>query len=158
MDEAARVLNSRRFVFRHHKARVSRNRFTRAFDDIEGVRCSIAAAAYALYEFMRFATAKDPATGFQDMWAGADHLYVGLAAAVVAAACIVWAFVRRPREIDETTSPGKGVSVGRHRPPRLKRRLLTPLSRATPAQGARFTTETTRTQIQHGVSAALSLR
>lgn len=61
----------------------------------------IAAAAYALYEFMRFATATDPATGFQDMWAGVNHLYVGLAAAVVAAVCIVWAFVRRPHETEE---------------------------------------------------------
>jgi hypothetical protein len=61
----------------------------------------IAGAAYALYEFMRFATAKDPATGFQDVWAGVDHLYVGLAAATAAAVCIVWAFVRRPREMEE---------------------------------------------------------
>ena len=61
----------------------------------------IAGAAYALYEFMRFATATDPATGFQNMWAGANHLYSGLAAAVVAAACIVWAFVRRPHEMEE---------------------------------------------------------
>jgi hypothetical protein len=61
----------------------------------------VAAAAYALYEFMRFATATDPATGFQDMWAGVNHLYVGLAAAVVAAVCIVWAFVRRPHEMEE---------------------------------------------------------
>jgi hypothetical protein len=60
----------------------------------------IAGAAYALYEFMRFATAKDPA-GFQDVWAGVDHLYVGLAAAVAAAVCIVWAFVRRPHEMEE---------------------------------------------------------
>lgn len=69
--------------------------------DIPLWAAGVAAAAYALYEFMRFATAKDPATGFQDMWAGADHLYVGLAAAAVAAACIVCAFVRRPREIEE---------------------------------------------------------
>ena len=61
----------------------------------------IAAAAYALYEFTRFATATDPATGFQDMWAGVAHLYVGLAAAAAATACIVWAFVRRPREVEE---------------------------------------------------------
>ena len=61
----------------------------------------IVAAAYALYEFMRFATATDPATGFQDMWAGVNHLYVGLAAAAVAAVCIVWAFVRRPRVMEE---------------------------------------------------------
>ena len=61
----------------------------------------IAGAAYALYEFMRFATAKDPATGFQDVWAGVNHLYVGLAAAAVAAVCIVWAFVRRPHGMEE---------------------------------------------------------
>ena len=61
----------------------------------------VASAAYALYEFIRFATAKDPVTGFQDMWAGVNHLYVGLAAAAVAAVCIVWAFVRRPREMEE---------------------------------------------------------
>ena len=61
----------------------------------------IAGTAYALYEFMRFATAKDPATGFQDVWAGVGHLYVGLAAAAAAAACIVWAFVRRPRQVEE---------------------------------------------------------
>ena len=35
------------------------------------------------------------------MWAGVNHLYVGLAAAAVAAVCIVWAFVRRPREMEE---------------------------------------------------------
>ena len=69
--------------------------------DIPLWAAGIAAAAYALYEFMRFATARDPATGFQDMWAGVNHLYVGLAAAVVAAVCLVWAFVRRPREIEE---------------------------------------------------------
>ena len=61
----------------------------------------IAGVVYALYEFMRFATAKDPATGFQDVWAGVNHLYVGLAVAVVAAVCIVWAFVRRPHELEE---------------------------------------------------------
>ncbi|MBV9926978.1 MAG: hypothetical protein JOZ96_18315 [Acidobacteria bacterium] len=59
-----------------------------------------AGTVYALYEFMRFATAKDPA-GFQDVWAGVGHLYVALAAAAAAAACIVWAFVRRPRVMEE---------------------------------------------------------
>jgi hypothetical protein len=61
----------------------------------------IAGTVYALYEFMRFATATDRATGFQDMWAGVNHLYVGLACAVAAAVCLVWAFVRRPREMEE---------------------------------------------------------
>ena len=52
--------------------------------DIPLWAAGVAGAAYALYEFMRFATARDPATGFQDVWAGADHLYVGLAAAAAA--------------------------------------------------------------------------
>ena len=69
--------------------------------DIPLWAAGVGAAAYALYEFMRFATARDPATGFQDMWAGVNHLYVGLAVAVAAAACLVWAYVRRPREIEE---------------------------------------------------------
>ncbi|MFL6335300.1 MAG: hypothetical protein ACJ754_18465 [Pyrinomonadaceae bacterium] len=69
--------------------------------DIPLWAAGIAGVAYALYEFMRFATAKDPATGFQDVWAGVGHLYVGLAAAVAASVCIVWAFVRRPRELEE---------------------------------------------------------
>jgi uncharacterized membrane protein YgcG len=61
----------------------------------------IAGAVYALYEFMRFATGTDPATGFQDVWAGVLHLHVGLAAAAAAAVCVVWAFVRRPRGVEE---------------------------------------------------------
>ena len=69
--------------------------------DISLWAAGIAAAAYALYEFMRFATATDRATGFQDMWAGVGHLYVGLAAAAVAAVCLVWAFVRRPHGVEE---------------------------------------------------------
>ena len=49
--------------------------------DIRLWAAGVAGAAYALYEFMRFATATDPKTGIQDVWAGVGHLYVGLAAA-----------------------------------------------------------------------------
>ncbi len=61
----------------------------------------VTAAGFAIYEFMRFATARDPVTGYQDMWAGTGYLYVGIAAAIVAGICIVWAFVRRPHEVEE---------------------------------------------------------
>lgn len=61
----------------------------------------VAAAVYAVYEFMRFATARDPVTGTQDMWAVTSHLYLGIAAAVAAGICIVWAFVRRPHGMEE---------------------------------------------------------
>lgn len=59
------------------------------------------AAAFALYEFAKFATSKDPATGNPDMWAGSNHLYLAIAALVVAAVCIVAAFVRRPHVEEE---------------------------------------------------------
>jgi uncharacterized membrane protein YidH (DUF202 family) len=59
------------------------------------------AAAFALYEFMRFASAVDPVTGHQDMWAGTSHLYTAIAALIVAIICVVWAFIRRPRVQEE---------------------------------------------------------
>jgi hypothetical protein len=61
----------------------------------------VIAAALALYEFMKFATAVDPVTKNPDMWAGKSYLYTALAALVVAVICIVWAFVRRPHVEDE---------------------------------------------------------
>ena len=61
----------------------------------------VAAAVFAIYELMRFATARDPATGFPDMWAGVNHLYLAVGAVAVAAVCIVWAFVRRPHGVEE---------------------------------------------------------
>lgn len=60
----------------------------------------VLAAAFALWRFMLFATAKD-ATGRPDMWAGSNHLYMAIAAIVVAAVCIVAAFVRRPHVEEE---------------------------------------------------------
>ena len=59
------------------------------------------AAVFAIYEFMQFATARDPVTGTQNMWAGANHLYFAIGALVVSAICIVAAFVRRPHVEEE---------------------------------------------------------
>ena len=61
----------------------------------------LAAAGFAVYEFMKFASAKDPVTGTQDIWAGTDHLWMAVAAAVIASVCVVMAFVRRPRAVEE---------------------------------------------------------
>jgi uncharacterized membrane protein YidH (DUF202 family) len=59
------------------------------------------AAGFALYEFARFATARDPATGNPDMWSGSNHLYTAVGALIVAVVCVVWAFVRRPHVEEE---------------------------------------------------------
>lgn len=55
----------------------------------------VLAAAFAIWKFAVFATARD-AAGRPDMWAGSSHLYLAIAALIVAAVCIVAAFVRRP--------------------------------------------------------------
>ena len=60
----------------------------------------VAAAGFALWKFAVFATAKD-ASGRPDMWAGTSHLYMAIAGLVVAAVCIVAAFVRRPHVEEE---------------------------------------------------------
>jgi hypothetical protein len=60
----------------------------------------VLAAAFALWRFALFATAKD-AAGRPDMWAGTNHLYVAIAALVVSAVCLVAAFVRRPHVEEE---------------------------------------------------------
>jgi lysozyme family protein len=50
---------------------------------------------------MLFVTAKDPKTGLTDMTFGMSHLYLAIAAAVLACACIVYYFVRHPRVEEE---------------------------------------------------------
>ena len=60
----------------------------------------ILAAGFGLWELARFMTARD-ATGRQDMWAGTNHLYLAIAAIIVAVVCVVWAFVRRPHVEEE---------------------------------------------------------
>jgi uncharacterized membrane protein YidH (DUF202 family) len=58
------------------------------------------AAAFALYEFIKFASAVD-SSGRPDMWAGTSHLYTAIGALIVAVICVVWAFVRRPHVEEE---------------------------------------------------------
>ena len=50
---------------------------------------------------MRFASAKDPVTGNQNLAAGMTDLYWAVGALIVAAICIVAAFVRRPHVEEE---------------------------------------------------------
>ena len=61
----------------------------------------VLAAAFGAYELVRFASFVDPVTKRQDMWAGVNHLYIAIAALIVAAVCIVAAFVRRPHVEEE---------------------------------------------------------
>lgn len=61
----------------------------------------ILAAAFAFWQLVLFASAKDPVTGHQNLAAGLNNLYMALAALAVAAVCIVWAFVRRPHIEEE---------------------------------------------------------
>ena len=58
------------------------------------------AAVFGLWQLGRFMTARD-AAGLPDMWAGTNHLYMAIAALVVAAVCVVAAFVRRPHVEEE---------------------------------------------------------
>lgn len=60
----------------------------------------VVAAVFGLWQLGQFMTAKD-ATGRQDMWAGTNHLYIAIAALIVAAVCVVAAFVRRPHVEEE---------------------------------------------------------
>lgn len=60
-----------------------------------------AATIFGLYELMRFASAKDPVTGHQNLSAGMTDLYWAIGALIVAAVCIVAAFVRRPHVEEE---------------------------------------------------------
>ncbi len=55
---------------------------------------------FALWELMQFAGARD-ARGIPDMWAGTNHLWLAIAAAVVACVCAVMIFVRRPHVEEE---------------------------------------------------------
>jgi hypothetical protein len=60
----------------------------------------VVSLGYAVWRFILFATARD-ASGLPDMWAGTNHLWIAIASTVVGGICIVWAFVRRPHEVEE---------------------------------------------------------
>ncbi|HZT59261.1 MAG TPA: hypothetical protein VFA21_11605 [Pyrinomonadaceae bacterium] len=53
-----------------------------------------------LWQLMLFLGATD-AKGNADMWAGTPHLWAAIAAAIVACACVAWAFTRRPHVQEE---------------------------------------------------------
>ncbi|HST51610.1 MAG TPA: hypothetical protein VLJ61_06320 [Pyrinomonadaceae bacterium] len=58
------------------------------------------AFALGLWQLMLFLGARD-ARGVPDMWAGTNHLWMAMAAAIVACACGAWAFTRRPHIQEE---------------------------------------------------------
>jgi len=61
---------------------------------------ALIAAAFAVWQFMVFATAKDE-RGLPDMWAGTNHLWLAIGAAIVACVCVVVAYARRPHVEEE---------------------------------------------------------
>ncbi|HEX8651524.1 MAG TPA: hypothetical protein VF708_11850 [Pyrinomonadaceae bacterium] len=69
-------------------------------DILTGV-IGLAALAVAIWQFMLFVTAKDPATGLPDMSFGTSHLWLAIVAAIVACASVVVLFVRHPRQEEE---------------------------------------------------------
>jgi uncharacterized membrane protein YidH (DUF202 family) len=58
------------------------------------------AFALGLWQLMIFLGARDT-KGNPDMWAGTNHLWMAIVAAVVACACVAWAFTRRPHVQEE---------------------------------------------------------
>jgi hypothetical protein len=61
----------------------------------------VGAIGFAFWQFMQFVAAKDPQTGLTDMTFGMTNLWLAIAAAIVACACIVYYFVRHPRVEEE---------------------------------------------------------
>lgn len=60
----------------------------------------VLAFALGLWQLMLFLGARD-ARGIPDMWSGTGHLTMAIIAAVVAFACVAWAFARRPHVQEE---------------------------------------------------------
>jgi hypothetical protein len=69
-------------------------------DILTGV-VGLIAIAVAIWQFMLFITAKDPATHLPDMSFGMRNLWFAIGAAIVACACVVIIFVRHPRQEEE---------------------------------------------------------
>lgn len=69
--------------------------------DILSVVVGLLAFAAAIWQFMLFLGARDPQTGVPDMWAGTNHLWLAILAAVVACVCVVVYFVSHHKEVEE---------------------------------------------------------
>ena len=72
----------------------------RSWTDILCWVVGLIAFAFAIWQFLLFVSNKD-ARGFTDLAGGLNHLWLSLAAAVVACACGVALFVRRPHVEEE---------------------------------------------------------
>ena len=73
----------------------------KSLTDILTLLVGLVAIAVAIWQFLLFITAKDPRTGLPDMSFGTGHLWIGIAAAIVACASVVVLFVRHPRQEEE---------------------------------------------------------
>jgi uncharacterized membrane protein YidH (DUF202 family) len=69
--------------------------------NILSVVVGLLAFAAAIWQLMAFLGAKDPQTGHQDMWAGTNHLWLAILAAIVACACAAYYFIRNKKEVEE---------------------------------------------------------
>ena len=54
----------------------------------------------AIWQLMAFLKATDE-RGVPDIWAGTNHLWLAILAAIVACACVVVYFVRNKKEVEE---------------------------------------------------------
>ena len=57
--------------------------------------------AVAIWKFMAFLSARDPATGVPDLMHGVHNLWWAIAGVIIAIACVVMYFVRHPRVQEE---------------------------------------------------------
>lgn len=63
--------------------------------DILAIVVGLLAFAAAIWQIMLFINARP------DMWAGTNHLWLGILAAIVACICVVVYFVRHHKEVEE---------------------------------------------------------
>lgn len=69
-------------------------------DILSGV-VGLGAIVVAFWQGMKFVMAKDPQTGLSDMTFGMSNLWISIAAAIIAIACVVLYYVRHPRVEEE---------------------------------------------------------
>lgn len=72
----------------------------KSMKDILSVIVGLLAFALAIWQLMAFMGAKDE-RGIQDMWAGTNHLWLAILAAIVACVCAVVYFISHHKEVEE---------------------------------------------------------
>ncbi|HEX8475897.1 MAG TPA: hypothetical protein VF666_17860 [Pyrinomonadaceae bacterium] len=72
----------------------------KSMTDILVAVLGLIAFVVAIWQFAAFATFKNE-RGLPDMWAGTNHLWLAIAAAIIACICAVAYFVRNHKEMEE---------------------------------------------------------